>query len=197
MFILLTLLLIPLSAVTGGYLGFRSAAKNIQPHEDWRLLGTPPAQVVQILGFCAHQICVQTDDGKRYLYNLIECDQSADQNCWKEVSNVQIELAIPHLSNPCMYEFQFPSPPPDTIQMLGVKGCGSGGDYYESYALLEDGSVWKWADSIGDLAPLGIVDGVIFGVSLGLIGGLLAVIAVFALGRAHIGRFAPTIEEAD
>ena len=193
-FILLPILLVPLGAVIGGYIGLRSAANNIHSQEDWRRLSVPPAQVVQILGFCERQLCVKTADGKQYQYTAIDCNQSANKSCWSEVTAAEIEPTIPHLSNPCMYEFQIPSPPPDTIQMLGVKACGSGGDYYESYALLEDGSVWKWDHSISDLAPLGMINGLILGVSLGLFAGLLIAIAVFFAGRVHRSRLSSAIE---
>jgi hypothetical protein len=184
-FILLIILLVPLGAVIGGYIGVRKAANNMQSHEDWQRLSVPPAQAVQILGFCEGQLCVKTADGKQY------------QCCWSEVTAVEIEPTIPQLSNPCMYEFQILAPPPDTIQMLGVKACGSGGDYYQSYALLEDGSVWKWDHSISDLAPLRVIDGLIFGVPLGLFAGLLIAIAVFIAGRAHISRLDSAIEKVD
>jgi hypothetical protein len=187
-FVVLTMLLVLIGMLAGGYVGSWSAANSIQSHEDWRPLSMPPAQVVQLLGFCDRAICVETEDGRRYRYIGIDCQQTSSEDCWREEPAAELESTIAHLYNPCMYEFQIPGPPPDTIQMLGVKACGSGGDYYESYALLEDGSVWKWDHSISDLAPLGILDGLILGVLLGLVVGLLAAIAVFALRRTHISR---------
>jgi hypothetical protein len=87
-----------------------------------------------------------------------------------------------------MYEIQMPSPPADTIQMLGAKLCGSGGDIYSYYALLEDGSVWKWEHSIFDLAPLVAYFGVFTGIIMGFGLGIVVAISIFAFGWPRVNR---------
>ena len=138
-FVLLTILLALFGMFAGGYAGLKHSVNSIQSHKDWQPLSTVPSRVVQLLGFCDRAICVEADNGKQYRYT--GCNHSVNEACWNEVTAQEIEPIIPHLYNPCIYEFEIPSPPSDTIQLLGVKVCGSGGDYYESYALLEDGSV--------------------------------------------------------
>ena len=183
-FVLLIILLTLFSTFVGGYTGLSYSATSIQSHKDWQQLNVAPTRVVQLLGFCDRAICVETYDGKRYRY--IGCNHSTDEACWTEVTAQEIEPIIPQLYNPCMYEFEIPSPPTDTIQLLGAKVCGSGGDYYQSYALLEDGSVWKWDHSIGDLAGLGMLPGIILGALVGLGIGLLIAIIAYTVGWARI-----------
>lgn len=178
-----------LGALSGGYVGVRIGMNNIRSTEDWQSLGMPENKPIQLLGFCEGTICVETQDGRRYRYNSNNCSSPETKACWSEVVSTEIEPVIPHIYNPCLYENRIPSPPPDTIQILGAKICGSGGDWYAYHALLEDGSVWKWEQSISDMAPLGILSLAIWGIVIGLVVGVLTLaVLAYSLQRGATKR---------
>lgn len=178
------IILIPIiGALVGGLVGMSRGVNSIQPTEGWQSLGMPENKPIQLLGLCEKSICVETQDGRRYRYNSNTCSSTVTKACWSEIASTEIELIIPQIYNPCLYEIRIPSPPLEMIQILGAKICGSGGDWYGYYALLEDGSVWKWEHSISDLAPLAALELIIQGSVIGLVVGILIlmVLARFTL----------------
>jgi len=60
------------------------------------------------------------------------------------------------------------------------------GDIYDYYALLEDGSVWKWYYVIPDVAALVVFPMLPGYLALGFLAGLLLAILVFVLVRRRI-----------
>jgi hypothetical protein len=86
-----------------------------------------------------------------------------------------------------MYEFKIPDPPANTIQIIGVMECGSGGDIYQSFALLEDGSIWTWNHSIYDLAGFVTLPQVFLAASIGLLVGLVIAVILFRTVWPRLG----------
>jgi hypothetical protein len=136
---------------------------------------------VQLLGLCNEEICVLTEGGQRYRYDPANCNHSNDQTCWVAATSDQVTPLVPQLYNPCLYEYQIPSPPGDAIQVMGSKVCESGGDGYVYYSLLENGSVWEWNHSIADLASLLYVGLAYRGIVVGFLVGITISIFAYAL----------------
>lgn len=179
-FLLLIFLLLPLGFLAGAHIGGWHANKSIQSDKEWQSLGKPPTHAIETLGFCEGQICVKSTDGRRYLRNTVRCSDLADNSCWHEIGPGEIEPLMPRLANSCMYEFEMPSPPPDTVQLMWSKECSSGGDIMQSFALLEDGSIWMWSHSIYDLAGLVLLPQIFLTASAGLVIGLMVAIGLFS-----------------
>jgi len=175
-------------AVLGGYLGALIGSQSTQPFKDgWQSLGTPPGQAEQLLGLCERGICVRSRDGKQYSPSSCAHPSVKDTNCWS-LTSAEIEPVTPELANPCLYHIQMPGPPTGTIQMLGAKYCGSGGDAYRFYALLEDGSVWELEQSISDLAPLNMFSSAIMASLPGFVVGGLVAILLYTFGFKPAAR---------
>lgn len=190
--LILFCLCLPVISALGG--GFGGAWLVVAGPREWQSLGAPPNRPVQILGLCEGTICVETFEGQRYRYHRKTCRQPAEQTCWIEVISTTVMPLVPELANPCLFEYDVPSPPRDAIQTVGAKVCHSGGDQYIYYALLEDGSIWHWEHDIGDMASLGAFFFGGWGVLFGLGAGLFVAGIIFWLGWPQ-RKAAATVQE--
>ena len=174
--------------ILGGWLGWALGAELgmksfwSETGMKWMSLGKPAGGAQRLAGLCDQSICVENVDEKLYS----NCGRPGSQSCWVEASADKLEFISPHLYNPCMFELEMPVPPADAIQIVGSKTCGSGGDIYDYYALLEDGSVWKWYYVIPDVAGLAVIPRVLGYLALGFLAGLLLAIPVFVLAWRRI-----------
>ncbi len=176
--------------ILGSYVGGYIEELKYQSDLTWQSLGKPQDKPIKLLGLCEHEICVETTNGQRYRYNSDTCDQSTTQACWQVVSSKIILPIVPQLYNPCTNSIQLSAPPIETIQLLGAKICGSGSDGYTYYALLEDGSVWKWEHWRSGVYVVDVIVSAIIGAFIGLAIGISIAIFVFVRGQRHENRTA-------
>jgi hypothetical protein len=167
-----------LAALLGALIG----ARSFQQFKDgWQSIGTPPGQAEQLLGLCERGICVRSRDGKQYTPSYCAQPGGKKTKCWV-LTSAEVEPIIPELVNPCQYHIRIPGPPTDTIQMLGSMYCGSEGDTYRFYALLEDGSVWELDQIFDYLAPLNMFASAAEAIPPGFITGVVVAILLYIFG---------------
>jgi hypothetical protein len=170
-FILILLVVLIISTIVVTYYSLQSLSGRFTL---WQSLGSPPERALRIVGLCFDSVCVETENNSKYFH----C--ASNDNCWTK-TNLLDEDVIPfsaQLANPCMFEFEIPSPPPDTIQIAGAKTCSSGGDGQTYYALQEDGTVWVWSHNIPDLASIAALGALWLGLQIGLAIDIVVVIVV-------------------
>jgi hypothetical protein len=163
----------------GGYIGSLSSGSTTQSDLTWQTLGMPPDKPIKLLGLCDKEICVETRNGQQYRYDSTACNQSAKSACWEADSSKVIEPIVPQFYDTCTFSIDLPVPPIETVQLLGAKICGSGSDEYIYYALLYDGSVWKWEDWINGANQIDELFSVITGALIGLVTGIIIAIFIF------------------
>lgn len=172
--LIIVLLVMPvISAIGVTYYSLLDLSGRFKP---WQSLGGPPERALRIVGLCYDSVCVETENYQKYF----SCEH--DEICWTktDLPNEDVVPFSAKLYNPCLFEFEIPSPPPDTIQIAGSKYCGSGGDIQTYYALQEDGTIWTWSHSIPDLAAFAALGALGFGLQIGIaIDVILIIIILF------------------
>lgn len=174
-------------SLVGAFIG-SNVVTNTQADLTWQSLGMPADKPIKLLGMCENEICIETRNGQQYRYNSTACDQSAQQACWQADSSKIIEPLVPQFYDTCTVSVELPAPPIETIQLLGAKICGSGSDKYIYYALLYDGSVWKWEAWINGADFIKELFSMVTGAVIGLVAGII--IAIYIRGRRLAKRAA-------
>jgi hypothetical protein len=176
---ILIILIIPIASGLG--LAYFSHLQIEGNFAAWKPLGSPPERVSQIIGFCDDNVCVETVNATKY-YN---CGNYED--CWikAELSPEEIKTYTLDPYVACMYEIRKPSLPPNTIQLVEMKYCSSGGVEQIYYALQQDGSIWVWNHTVADLAGLLLIGALVAGVQLGIVLDIVLITAILFLNAVR------------
>lgn len=179
------LLLLPCLGAVGG-IGF-FALESAGRLSTWKSLGAPPDQPIEILASDTDAVYVATQAGRIY-----GCQhRGAQTRCWFSVDQLP-KLDSRSRRNAPVFEGQVPSPPGAVVSQLQVTRWGAEFADETRYALLADGTLWKWEYSrIGLFALLGnMLVGSIVGVMIAVpvISVVWLIAAVVALVRAFRAR---------
>jgi hypothetical protein len=106
----------------------------------WQALGQPPATISAFVPEHTGQlqVTVLAEDGKAYV-----CHTATQPDCWEEII---LEVRPPLDSEPCMTRPNFitPTPPGLLKSEVTVTFCHAETAALTQYALLQDGTVWRW-----------------------------------------------------
>jgi len=157
----------------------------------WRSMGSPPGTAVDVLSGDSSVVYVQTASGDIY-----ECQHSGSRiakDCWhtaREPLSIDSHAKI----GTNVYEGQVRPPPGPVADALEVTVWYGDAAFETRYALLEDGTLWKWQYDEGAYWTLGII---LLGPAAGLVLGILLVISLWVLAglqrrrhRSDTGRIA-------
>lgn len=128
-------------AVLGAVAGLLLMYAHLRGHLTfWQTLGQPP---VPIRAFVPEhtgqlQVAVLAEDDKTYI-----CQTSAQPDCWNEVD---LSAQPPLFSEPCYTRPNFitPTPPGPLTSEITITFCHAETAALTQYALLQDGTVWRW-----------------------------------------------------
>ncbi len=147
----------------------------------WQRLPAPPSPAVKIvaggLGLSngSWYIYIRAADGQNYY-----CPPYSSGNCWRPAPpapNVPVSL-------PCEppARFSVPAPPGRAVDTLQAQACNAEAAYQVNFAVLDDGSVWRWQHFTSGLAA--IATWLLFALGGAVVGLLLwAIVAVVAWRR--------------
>ncbi len=111
----------------------------------WRQLDTPPGEVTRLLTADEDVVYVETADGT--VYRVMCRAKGPDDICWEETEAPPGDLVLP-----CTHQ---ELPPPPGPAKDHIETCIEYEFYIlTQYALLEDGTLWRW--NVG-IYPLGQV----------------------------------------
>jgi hypothetical protein len=142
----------------------------------WEAIAAPPVQAVAVLqGYtragnppAERMLYIQGEDGQAYAY---ECATMGVECQWAVVESVP---ESPFQNPLCGGREARALPPPLPGAALGTRtafSCGPDGDIQQHYAVLTDGTVWKWEQrtlpAFSIMQALAIVVGLVLGVLLG------------------------------
>jgi hypothetical protein len=145
-------ILTPFFTILGCIAGYTLYGYQLEPHDTWKDLGSPPIKVRQLLAADTATIYVRTIDGR-----IFSCyrESQYDQDCWNEVDTVppvwEHDPSCPGIKGA-------PSEPNGVIERLVTQHCIDApvytGNHMFSYILLADGTVMQWiSEPIGYFAP--------------------------------------------
>jgi hypothetical protein len=149
-------------------------------------MGSPPGSAVDVLSGDRSVVYVKTASGS--IYACEHHGARIDKDCW-HLTNEPLTIDSHAKIGTYVFEGQVKSPPGPVVDTLDVT-VWRGEDAFETrYALLEDGTVWKWQYDVGAYWTLGIL---LLGPAAGLVlGALLAVALLVREGlRRRRGRSA-------
>lgn len=159
----------------------------------WKSLGAPPYLPSEILASDTHTVYVATQEGRIY-----GCQHRSRQaRCWFAVDRLpDLDRHVQQNASESVFEGKAPSPGVVVNQRQVTRWQAEFAEETH-YALLADGTVWKWEYSRGGLYGLfgnmliGLIIGVIIAVfSVIVVWLIVAVVAIFrAIRRA--GRALP------
>ena len=116
----------------------------------WRPLGTPSEDTSRIVAADYFTIFVESVDGKPYVFEATALSSgwhgTVEAGQWRVASIEEANVARSNLINQrdCGARRQFGPPPPDTVADNLSLSCGIGDVQVDvSYALLENGTVWR------------------------------------------------------
>jgi hypothetical protein len=150
----------------------------------WQRMPAPPSPAVEIvagsLGLSngSWTITIRAADGQTYT-----CPPYSSGNCWQPGAAAPEAAPAAPCDPPA--HFSVPSPPGRVLDTLQAQACNAEAAYQVNFAVLEDGSVWRWQHFTSGLAA--ITTWLLFALAGGAFGLLLwAVIALAARRRgAH------------
>lgn len=178
------MVVMPILGCIGGYLLGEVYGKGT--YSRWKSMPTPPTKAVEIIGGDPWNVYIMTEDGRTYVCHPDRpaTDQVADCT-GEEVDTGQLDL----VSLPCEPPLGFmpPNPPGNTVARIDTYSCHFEVPTQGSYALLEDGSLWRWAwstSTLGTLARAAI--SLVAGAIAGAIVGILIILAI--VGSAYLLR---------
>ena len=164
--IYIVLLILPIIGcfIGGAFSEWSSSTLRIK----WQPLGIPPSQPVEINS--AYPLIVLGSDGANYSYKV---------NRWETTDNTHTFEEDHTYDSRCE---GVESPPIDNVVYI-IESCtpwgkGAMGYYYTRYALLQDGSIWKWeARHSADGSPIPFIEPIIGSAIFFLIA--IAIVLVF------------------
>jgi hypothetical protein len=130
----------------------------------WRQLDTPPGEVTRLLTADEDVVYVETADGT--VYRVMCRAKGPDDICWEETEAPPDDLVLP-----CTHQ-ELPPPPGPTRDH--IETCFEY-EYYilAQYALLEDGTLWRWNAGIYPLGQVARLFRTVIGSAvLGVIAGI-------------------------
>jgi hypothetical protein len=134
----------------------------------WQRVVAPPENAVELLAYHnnSNTLYIRTVSGNLYVYG------SSDDK-WRRVEQVNQEES----SYECkLGELPTPNPPGRIVSQLETYPCIVDAESQVNHILLEDGRIWRWEETAGEMdflaIPVGIVVAVIGG-ALGVVVGLL------------------------
>jgi hypothetical protein len=136
----------------------------------WQPVTAPPEKGVEILE--GNTLYIRTTAGNIYQYG--PSSYKDDTTEWSRVDQVNHEAS----GYECNFGgFATPIPPGKVISQLESHPCIVDASSQVNYILLEDGSIWRWEKTAGELdlliLPVGVIVAAAIGGSLGVAVGLL------------------------
>lgn len=167
-------LLLPiLGCLAGGWYG---VAWNRGSVISWKRLEPLPQKATHILaagtGLSNYSWVVYVKTTNQKVYS---CSPEA---CWLEKTVVPEELlASPPCDRPA--HFEVPSPPGRVVDSIETQACHPEAAYQVNFAVLEDGSVWRWQHFVtASSLLLYLLVSTVCGSMLGLFGSLVIAVSI-------------------
>ncbi len=143
----------------------------------WQPVMAPPEKPAEILAYHSNAseentLYIRTSTGNIYKYG--SSSYGAGDAKWRKVDQVNQEAS----GYECDFGgFSTPTPPGKVIGQLESHPCIVDASSQVNYILLEDGSIWRWEKTAGELdlliVPVGVIVTAAIGGSLGVVVGLL------------------------
>jgi hypothetical protein len=134
----------------------------------WEQLDTPPGEIMKLVAADEDQVIVETAVGT--LYEVYCQAKEPEEICWEEV-----EPPVDAFSWPCDDEILLPPPGPvrDEIEFCIQHEYLS----LNRYALLEDGTLWRWEVFIYPLGQVGrLFQTIVISAILGAVAGVIILV---------------------
>ena len=148
----------------------------------WQQITLPPENAVELLafhttGFESGILYIRATSGNVYAYSPFS--DGASNVEWRKVEQVNREES----SYECkLGRFSTPNPPGRIVSQLESHPCLQDAESQVNYIILEDGSIWKWDKSTGEmdglLIPLGVIVAVIGGALAGVAGVVIGLVTL-------------------
>jgi hypothetical protein len=164
-------ILLPGFTMLGCILGLMVYRYDLEPYKAWRNLGSPPAEIKELLVADNDTIYVQTTDSR--IFSCYRATQY-DQDCWNQVDSISQVWEDDPSCPPVDY---IPPEPDGVIDRLINRRCINSpvltANEISLYILLADGTVMQWiSDPVGvnqmdqfyKKVFMGCITGVFFGV---------------------------------
>ena len=150
----------------------------------WQSLGGPPEGGAEIVAGDPGVVYVRSKAGQVY---GCEPPQAVAGGCWREAREpYQVDPKAVYDSP--VYQGEVEPPPGNVVDRLDVTIWQAEDAFEARYALLEDGTVWKWEYDVGAYFSLGLL---LLGPAAGLAIAILAAVALWlgvGLGRSTTRR---------
>ena len=171
-----------LGCVIGYYIGTRVDSGWKAP---WYPLGTPPEPALKIIAidFCSLEI--ESASGQHYIFqpDTEPYNGKSPTGQW-----VVTETPIKASNNPkCTIDASYASPPPSPAKDIATGNYCGEVSFHVKYAILKDGSVWRWSTP-GGYTPF--VYG-FYGVLIGFLAGIIMIIMKIAISDTKTNRQKP------
>jgi len=133
----------------------------------WIPVMAPPETAVKLLAYQGGVLYIRTVSGNVYAYE-------ASDGRWKRAEQVDPKAS----DNECNFgEFSTPRAPGKIVSQLESYPCIVDAASQVNLILLEDGSIWKWEKTAGEMdllfVPIGVIVATVTGGSLGVVVGLV------------------------
>jgi hypothetical protein len=182
---LLSILLALTLPLIGIALGLRfGRAWNAGSLARWERLPDPPASPVQIMGGATSQVFIKASDGQVYACTPVGGE------CWVQ-ANVPVDLApidAACADHPISYIMS--APPGNPIDTLQTQWCHFEAGEQTGYAILADGSVWRWQHRDANFLNLARTAVTAAGGCLaGMLTGVLILFSAWLISRVPRGNY--------
>jgi hypothetical protein len=142
----------------------------------WQQIAEPPENAIKLLAYQGGILYIRAASGNLFAYGTSDSK-------WKSVGQVNPQAS----SYECnLRQFSTPRPPGRIVSQLETHPCVEDATSQVNHILLEDGSIWKWEETTGELdvllVPAGVVVAVIGG-ALGVVAGLLIGLVTWKLKK--------------
>ena len=182
--LLLTILLALALPILGVALGFQfSVAWNTGSLARWERLPEPPARVEKFVGGSTSQVFIQAADGQIYACTL------AGGECWAPADAPPDYPSIDAACAEYPIRYDLSAPPGKVMDVLETQWCHFEAGEQTNYALLEDGSLWRWHHrdaNFLNLARAGV--SALGGCVAGLLFGAIILFSFWLFNRALLAR---------